>query len=246
MAISILRRGDRGGRRLGRWRYLIAGVATLSVAAGAVAVSRSPLFHVRDIGVTGAAHLSRAEIVRAVGVTRETNALWLDERAAERRLERHPWIADAEVRRVYPRRVEITVAERVPVAVVVRGERAELVAADGTGLGGVERAGRLPRIELPPAPALDGAQLDVDGAAAVLGAMTPKLRADVALVHVGPDGALDLRMRDGVQVHLGTATSAGRKASALEKVLAWARVEGESLRVISLFSPHLPTVRFAD
>ena len=191
-------------------------------------------------------HLTRAEVVRLVGISTSTNVLWLDEGSAERRLERHPWVAAAEVRSVYPRRVEISVVERTPVAVVVRGDRKELIAADGTMLGAADRRARLPRIEVPAVSALDGARLDVAGAAAALGAMTSEVRARVGWVRIGLDAALELRTRDGVNVRYGTATSPGRKAATLELVLTWSQREGEPLEAISLVSPRLPTVRLAD
>lgn len=251
MAISIPLRADRrrsrvAGRWSGPWRIAVVASVLLVLGGGAVAVSRSALFHARDVEVSGSSHLSRAEVVRAVGISRRTNVLWLDEEAAERRLELEPWIAAADVRTVYPRRIEISVVERVPVAVVTRGDRRELIAADGIALGAPEILRGLPRIELPATPALDGARFDVRGAARALGAMSPELRAEVASVRVGIDGNLDLKLRDGTQVRYGPALATGRKAAALATVVAWALEQGERLHAISVVSADLPAVRLAE
>ena len=69
---------------------------------GGVAASRSSAFDVRRIEVSGTDHLHRPQVVRIAGVTNATNALWLDEGEAERRLEAEPWIADADVRVTFP------------------------------------------------------------------------------------------------------------------------------------------------
>jgi cell division protein FtsQ len=246
LAISIPRRAERPARRSGSWRYVVVASIVVAALAGAVALSRSSLFRVREVVVVGASHLSRPEVIRAARIARDTNVLWLDERVVERRLEQRAWIASADVRTVYPRRVEITVVERVPVAVIVRGDRRELIAADGTALGPAAGAVGLPRIAVPSVPGLDGVRLDVRGAATALGAMAPGLRAEVGSVRVGVDGALDLRLRNGVLVRYGRAVEAGRKAAALADVLAWARAEGESLQMVSVVSAELPAVRFAS
>ena len=106
------------GRARDRWGGRIA----------VVRVRRSP-----DRGV-GCRSPASPQIVRIAGVSNATNALWLDEGEAERRLEAEPWIADADVRVTFPLTVEIAVHERSPVA-VARGAVTSLMAGDGTALG---------------------------------------------------------------------------------------------------------------
>ena len=210
---------------------------------GGVAASRSSVFDVRRIEVTGTDHLHRPQIVRIAGVSNATNALWLDEGMVERRLESEPWIADADVRVTLPLTVEIAVHERSPVA-VAQGAVTSLMAADGTALG----SGRIPRglpvIELGAAGPVEGIRPSPVGAARALGAMAPALRAQVARVRVLLDGSLELRLRGGPTVRFGTPEDAQRKAVTIRRVLAWAGSEGTPLRTISVVSALAPAATF--
>jgi cell division protein FtsQ len=228
----------------GRRRALIA-VGSIALVIGGVGSSRSSVFDVRRIDVSGADHLHRPQIVRIAGISNATNALWLDEGVAERRLEAEPWIADADVHVTLPLTVQITVHERSPVA-VTRGAVASLMAADGTALG----SGRIPRglpvIELGAAGPVEGIRPSPVGAARALGAMAPALRAQVARVRVLLDGSLELRLRGGPTVRFGTPEDAERKAVTIQRMLAWAGSEGTPLRTLSVVSALAPAATLAD
>ena len=195
--------------------------------------------------MSGADHLHRPQIVRIAGISNTSNALWLDEGVAERRLEAEPWIADADVRVTLPLTVEIAVRERSPIA-VARGAVTSLMAADGTGLG----SGRIPRglpvIELGGRGTVEGIRPGPVGAARVLGTMAPALRARVARVRVLLDGTLELRLRGGPIVRFGTPEDAERKAVTIGRMLAWAGSEGTPLRTLSVVSAFAPAATFVD
>jgi len=203
------------------------------------------VFDVRRIEVSGADHLHRPQIVRIAGISNATNALWLDEGAAERRLEAEPWIADADVHVSLPLTVQITVHERSPVA-VARGAVTSLMAADGTALGSGRVPRGLPVIDLGGAGSVEDIRPSPVGAATVLGAMTPALRAQVARVRVLLDGTLELRLRGGPTVAFGTPEDAERKAVTIRWVLAWAASEGTPLRTLSVVSALAPAATFID
>jgi cell division septal protein FtsQ len=132
-----------GGRR----RIALIALGSVALVIGGVTAARSSAFDVRGIEVSGNDHLHRPQVVRIAGVTDATNALWLDEGEAERRLEAEPWIADADVRVTFPLNVEITVRERTPVA-LAEGALTSLMAADGTALGSGTVPRGLPVIDL--------------------------------------------------------------------------------------------------
>ena len=117
MGISTSRPAEWFQSLRGRRRRVLIAVGSVVLLIGGVAASRSSVFDVRRIEVTGTDHLHRPQIVRIAGVSNATNALWLDEGVVERRLEAEPWIADADVRVTLPLTVEIAVHERSPVAV---------------------------------------------------------------------------------------------------------------------------------
>ena len=220
-------------------------VGSVVLLIGGVAASRSSVFDVRRIEVTGTDHLHRPQIVRIADVSNATNALWLDEGVVERRRESEPWIADADVRVTLPLTVEIAVHERSPVA-VAQGAVTSLMAADGTALG----SGRIPRglpvIELGAAGPVEGIRPSPVGAARALGAMAPALRAQVARVRVLLDGSLELRLRGGPIVRFGTPEDAERKAVTIQRMLAWAGSEGTPLRTLSVVSALAPAATLAD
>ncbi|HEY7661435.1 MAG TPA: FtsQ-type POTRA domain-containing protein [Actinomycetota bacterium] len=242
-------RSDGGSRR--RPRFLrgwlgvaVATAAVVAVGVGALAASRSSLFHVRRIEVDGAHHLSRAQIVDIASVTRKSNALWLDLGAAERRLEAEAWVAEADLEVGFPFTVTITVTERSPVAVVTGGMVDLLVAEDGTSLGpaaGSERMVRgLPVIEILSSGLVEGPAPSPVGAARVLGEMPDELRARVIRVSVLLDGTLELLLREGITVRFGTPGETARKVRSLLDVLAWADSSGERLRSVIVVAPGAP------
>ena len=116
-----------GSRALGR-RALAALVLTggaLAALAGAHAAGwiaplaarlDHELLDLQSISVTGAGHLSPAEIVAATGLASGTSLLDVSSREVEDRLRAHPWIRDARVMRLPPGRVLVSVVLRKPVA----------------------------------------------------------------------------------------------------------------------------------
>lgn len=246
MAISIPLRADARGRRAVDPRvWLLAGVAIVALAVGGFFLSRSGVLHARGVDVIGASHLGRADVVETAGVSTETNVLWLDEGAVERRLEANPWIADADVRVVLPWTIELSIVERFPVAVATDGMHQTLVAGDGTVLGSAGRVAGLPRIELLATGALEGARESPRVAAVAVGAMSPELRAEVGEVRVLVDGTLEIRLRGGVIVRYGSGVDARRKASAIGRILAWAEEHGERLAAVNVVAPDRPAVKLA-
>ena len=227
-----------------RRAWAIAAVSILFVVA-VVVLSRSSAFDVRRFEVSGSDHLHRARLLAIAGITRSTNVLWLDEGAAEQRLEAEPWIAHADVRATFPLTIEISVTERSPVA-VARGDVVSLMAADGTSLGSGRAPRGLPVIELGALGPVEGVRPTPVGAARALGAMTPALRVEVARVRVLLDGTLELRLRDGPTVMFGTPDDAHRKARTIERMLSWARAQRTAIRTLSVVSPSAPAATFDD
>ncbi len=221
-----------------RRRWSIAAVSILFVV-GVFTVSRSSAFDVRRFEVSGGNHLHRARLLAIAGITMSTNVLWLNEGAAEHRLEAEPWIADADVRATFPLTIQVSVTERSPVA-VARGDVVSLMAADGTSLGSGHAPRGLPVIELGATSSVEGVRPSPVGAARALGAMTPALRAQVARVRVLLDGTLELRLRDGPTVRFGTPDDARLKARAIERMLSWARTQGTEILNLSVVSASAP------
>jgi cell division protein FtsQ len=226
-----------------RWLRYLAGVGlAAALAVALLAMTRSSLFHVRDIEVEGNHALSRAELIRRTGITAATNAMWLDEGSVERSLLAEPWIARVEVRVSLPWTVHISIIERTPVAVIRQAAGFLLVAGDGTALGTSARPGGLPLIQTPPASVAEGRAPMLEGSARALGALAPQLRSRVRRVTVAASSTLEIFLDDGVRISYGTADLFVRKAIAIRDVLAWADSEGEHLRAMDVSVPSAPAV----
>lgn len=244
LAISTPLRAERR-RRSRLLTVALVSVACAATAFGLVTVSRSGLLHARVVEVTGTMRLARADVLDAAGIGKRSNVPWLDEAAAERRLERLPWVGSADVSVSLPWTIRIAVTERIPAGVVDDGASRLVLAGDGTVLAPDTGTDRLPRIRLPVAASLDGPRPGAAGAAAALGAMPESVRERVARVVVGVDGTLDVRLDDGVLVEYGSAAFAHAKAAALDRILEWTAKTGHALARVSVEAPGHPSIALA-
>jgi cell division protein FtsQ len=207
-------------------------VVISALVLAAVAVSRSSLLAVRTIDVTGASRLTTDRVIARAHIDGSTNALWLDEHAVERRLERHPWISEAFVSVALPSTVRISIVEWTPVAVATNRFGHLFIAADGTSLGRADDDAGLPLIE----------SAGRDAAAAALAAMPVAVRSSVESIEYRDDGSLEVRLHDGVTVAYGRGDRLVAKGLVVERILAWAEEGGEELDSIDVSSPGSPAV----
>ncbi|HEY3834386.1 MAG TPA: FtsQ-type POTRA domain-containing protein [Acidimicrobiia bacterium] len=115
----------RNGRR--------TGLAVVAVAFAALVglVAASGLFAARRIDVQGTVHLSADAVRRASGVHGDPSMLRLDTGAIAARVERLPWVADAQVSISWPNSLVIHVTEWEPVAYTADRGRWALLASNG-------------------------------------------------------------------------------------------------------------------
>ena len=97
-------------------------VVLAALAAGSFlmlkALERSEFFQVTNIRIQGSQRVTKNQILELTGVDIHTNLLALDLDEVKERVEGHEWIEAAEVDRNWPNRLQITIRERVPVALV--------------------------------------------------------------------------------------------------------------------------------
>ncbi len=107
-------------------------VLTLIVAAAAALMV--PAFNVTEVYCEGNVNLKTEEILSAAQLETGKNILLSNIGGARRRVEKFPIVERAQMRRVFPDKICITVTERVPAGYITRGAECIVVATDGTVL----------------------------------------------------------------------------------------------------------------
>ncbi|MBK9181224.1 MAG: FtsQ-type POTRA domain-containing protein [Acidimicrobiales bacterium] len=209
-----------GRRRLHRLALL---ALVIGLAAAAWGVTRSPVLDIDRIQVRGAGRTAVATVLATSGIERGSALTELDPGAVEARLERLPWVARAEVERRWPGSVEVTVHERVPVALVTDQAGGRFL-VDGAGrvlAGVVSASADLPRVDGVAPVGAPGTDVEATTLDAVrLARLLPgRLRPEVDAVRVDGDD-LVLELVGGGRVLVGDGRDLGTKLLATGAVLA--------------------------
>lgn len=235
--IAVMR--SEGRRRL---RVLTVAVGLAAVAAGAWGLSRTPLFDVDRITVTGTAGANRGEILENSTVAVGAPMLMLDVDGAEQSIESLPWVKSAHVWRDWPATVRIAVEQRVPAAAVPAGEgRTALVDANGYAVAFDSGETALPFVSVPFSGELGDIHTAADGPLAFVTAMPEDLRGWVTAVNgaVDADG-IGLTLVGGATVVLGEPVLIDDKIGAVRAVLGSADLR--CITAIDVTMPDLATV----
>jgi cell division protein FtsQ len=154
-------------------------------------------FSIAAVAVTGERHLSREEILAAIGVTGRASLLFFDVADARARLLTNPWIAEATVQRFLPDRLAISISERVAFALWQKAGRVGVIASDGTVLEPyvLRRYADLPLV------VGIGAETRAREFLAMLD-RRPELRANVRACVLVAERRWNLRLKNGVDVRL--------------------------------------------
>ena len=78
----------------------------------------SDLFKLDEVVVGGSKRLATEQVVALSNIRIGTNTFSLDLKLIGQKIEENPWVEKASVRRIFPRKIEIRVTERKPVAIV--------------------------------------------------------------------------------------------------------------------------------
>ncbi|MCF6178929.1 MAG: FtsQ-type POTRA domain-containing protein [Geopsychrobacter sp.] len=81
----------------------------------------SDLFRIDEVRIDGADYLTNAQILALSDIQTGVSTFALDLELIGRKIEENPWIAHAQVERIFPRQVNIHVEERHPVAIINLG-----------------------------------------------------------------------------------------------------------------------------
>ena len=222
------------------WAQLSAGL--IAVALAALWITRSALFQARSLVVSGNTHLSKAEVLELAGLRDGANTLWFWPEDVRRRLLSNPWISTAQVSRVLPSTIAVTISERHPIGEMSAGTPL-LIAADGTVLGEAGPAVRLPLLRMTARrPPRVGERVGPSQALVAMSVLPAPIRRQVTEVFLDDAGTLTLRLRTGAQAVYGDATRAFDKGAALLSVWRWSLDRDVRVSRIDLRAPLAPAV----
>lgn len=227
---------EASARRRLRWTI---GLLSLAVVAGlVVAVFQSSWFSVSNITIVGADRAPVAAIIEDVGVEDGVSIVSVRAGDIEERLRQDPWIAEAQVRVVWPRSIEVTVVEYIPMARVQMGSTFLVSSTQGAVLAVGENLVE-PFVQIDAGALQPGSIIEdplVLGALEFVAALPLELKG--GLVVESNAGEL-VSVVAGHDVVLGSARDMAQKAVTLAVLLAADMQDGAS---INLVSPTRPAV----
>ena len=186
----------------------------------------SSMFAVREVAVRGASGPDAPKVESALRqAARGMTTLAVDTGELRRAVEAYPTVKGVEVDRSLPHGMTVTVVEKRPVAVVVRGGKRVPVAADGRLLQGATPPDDLPALDVP---AVRGSRIsDARGRKLVaFAAAAPEaLRRRGERALIGGKG-LEMELDRGPELYFGTPDQLPDKWQAVARVLADPSAEG--------------------
>ena len=168
------------------------------------------------ITISGIARFGEAELLNAAGISNRNSLAFLNVATVRRRLLEDPFIKSAEVRKLYPNELSITIVEREPFALWQLNGELYVVAHDGTQIEQM----RDPSLVDLPLVVGEGANLKAAEYAALLdaaGALRTKIRAGMLI----SGRRWTLKMQNGLDIRLP-------EDGAVEAMRRLVRVERES------------------
>lgn len=79
----------------------------------------TPLLALREVIIEGCRRTSEGDILSIAQLDRKLNMLSIKLATLRNKVEGHPWIERAEIRRIFPGRISIKIIERKPVAIIL-------------------------------------------------------------------------------------------------------------------------------
>ncbi len=171
--------------------------ALASMQAGGEGLMTGAGLTVQAVTLEGRGKTAQREIAQMLGIKRGDLMLYVDVDEARARIEALPWVKSAEVRRVWPDRIEVHIVERKPVAIWQKDGAKTVIDIDGRPISGEdpERFASLPLVVGPGAESAIASLL-------TLVATQPNLKSRVKIaVRVG-ERRWDLQLDNAVEVRL--------------------------------------------
>lgn len=214
------------------WRFLLVICVGVALAVGSGwALFASSWLAVQHVQVSGERTLSVRQVQVAAAVQLGTPLVRLDLAGIQRRVSTLPAVASVTVHRDWPQTVQISLTERRPVAIVRNHGRWAEVDKTGVAFRHLTRKPALPVIALsaPRTPAL------LSATASVVASLPADLLSRMKSMHAHSVDSIVLQLKDGRQVHWGSATRNRQKIRVVRVLLK------QSASVYDVSVPAQPT-----
>ncbi|KRB61445.1 cell division protein FtsQ [Rhizobium sp. Root708] len=99
--------------------------------AVAQATTTAAGFAIEDVKVSGNSETSEIDILQLIGLDGTTSLVALDVDAARQKIAKLPWVESVEIRKVYPKTIEVKLKERAAYAIWQHGTELSLVEKGG-------------------------------------------------------------------------------------------------------------------
>jgi cell division protein FtsQ len=221
-----------------RGNHLDDVIAALSDARNAAANAAG--FRIASVTLNGRKQLTQDEILAIGGVNGRSSLLFLDAATVRDRLKANPWIADANVLKLYPDRLQIDVTERSAFALWQQDGRLAVVADDGAILESYvsRRFASLPLV------VGKGADSRAKDFLALLDRYPQVRSVTKAAIFVG-ERRWNLRLNDGLDVRL-PENDVGNALAMLSKLDKEDHLFAKDIVAIDMRLPDRLTVRLSE
>jgi len=210
----------------------------------------SEIFNINSFSIKGNDLLSRKEIIEISGAKKGTNIFNVNLEEMEEKIELHPVIKDAEVKRVFPNSLSIEVQEHKPSAVIAT--QGGFMLLDKRGYL-IEQVERISHIELPVITGVDVKKNVAPGdtlsnkklypALRILTSTEPDDLRFVAEIDVKNPACINLYTHSGIKIVLGDGERIGKKIETAKKILS--QVD-KQVEYIDLRYPKSPVVKYFE
>lgn len=116
--------------------FVVTGLYGMSIGGHtqdvAQATTSAAGFAIEDVKVSGNDQTSEIEILQLLGLDGTTSLVALDADAARQKISNLPWVENVEVRKVYPKAIEVKLTERKAYAIWQHGSELSLIQKDGS------------------------------------------------------------------------------------------------------------------
>ncbi len=199
-------------------------------------------FETAHVLLEGGTRLKREDVMRIAGITEKSTLFLIDAEKTRAALLQNPWIASAEVRKLYPDRIEIRIEEKKAYAVWQNKGGFSIVSRDGTVIDRITandvRNSSLPFV------VGSGAEKKAAEFYELL-ARFPAIKSEVAAAMFVGERRWNLRLKSGIDVRLPEDNT----DVALLRLVALDRGEkilSRDITVIDLRESDRVTVRLSD